>query len=149
MPANLSISLKIFLIEDSIPGRGQLAALFGNINGVDVVGEAETTDAATSRVEVCGPAVAVMDFHLAQGTAMHVIAPVAESDRSLITIVLTNHATAIVREGLPSGRSRLSFCKTGEISLALATIGVIARNRSVCATETKGGNLVRLDRLCC
>jgi ActR/RegA family two-component response regulator len=55
-------------------------------------------DAATSRVEVCGPAVAVMDFHLAQGTAMHVIAPVAESDRSLITIVLTNDATAIVRE---------------------------------------------------
>ncbi|XUW90516.1 response regulator [Burkholderia sp. M6-3] len=95
---SISNPLKIFLIEDSIPVRGQLAALIGNIDGVEAVGEAETADAATSAIGVCGPDVAVVDFHLAQDTAMDVLANLAGSNRHVITIVLTNHATATVRE---------------------------------------------------
>lgn len=127
-------SLKVFLVENSIPVRRQLEALIGRINGVQIVGEAEDADAAVSGIAASGADVAVVDFRLAQASGMDVLAALAGSRRCVIAIVLTNHATATVREVCRHAGADYFFDKTSEFGRALDAIRAIASNRRVGAS---------------
>ena len=122
-------ALRVFLVEDTIPIRQRMAARFGAIDGVEIVGEAEESDAALAGIDATGTDVVVADFRLTGGTGMELLQSIARSTSPVITIVLTNHSSAWFRQACLAAGAQYFFDKTSEFDLACNTIKRIAHER--------------------
>ena len=83
---------KVFIVEDSPSIRGRLVELLNDIDGVRVVGEAETPEAAIAGIFETLPDCVVLDFRLIGGTGVDVLRAVHPALPAIAFIVLTNHA---------------------------------------------------------
>jgi DNA-binding NarL/FixJ family response regulator len=81
--------MKIFLVEDSLAARGQLAAMLATIPGAEIVGEAASAMPAIRDILTLRPDLVLLDVHLAEGSgfdvlnAVHIAAP--EIDFCMLT----------------------------------------------------------------
>lgn len=119
-------ALRVFLVDDAISIRQRLAARFGAIEGVEIVGEAEEPGAALDGIGATAADIVVMDFHLSGGTGMDVLRSLAQSMSPVISIVLTNHSGKWFRQACLANGARYFFDKTSEFDLACQTIRQIA-----------------------
>jgi len=85
--------LRVFLVDDSDPIRERMAGLIGYIEGVALVGEAQTPAAATQSILQSNPDVVLLDLQLSGGTGFDVLEAVHPVKPGIVFIVLTNHAT--------------------------------------------------------
>jgi DNA-binding NarL/FixJ family response regulator len=85
-------ALKVFIVEDSPPIRERLIELTSEIDGVAVVGLAETPTDAISKILSSRPDCVVLDYQLLGGTGVDVINAVHPKAPDLVFVVLTNHA---------------------------------------------------------
>jgi two-component system response regulator DevR len=126
--------LKIFLVEDSPLVRRRIAALIGAIKGVEIVGEAEDAGDALSGIAATDADVVILDLRLTRGGGSDVLAGLARSRQPVITIVLTNYSSAMVREACLSAGANYFFDKLSEFDLARNVIESIAYARAASAT---------------
>ncbi|WP_341318307.1 response regulator transcription factor [Paraburkholderia sp. IMGN_8] len=122
-------ALRVFLVEDAIPIRQRIAARFGAIDSVEIVGEAEEPGAALAGIDAARADVVVMDLRLTGGTGMELLHSLARSGSPVITIVLTNHSSAWFRQACLAAGAQYFFDKTSEFDLACSTITRIAHER--------------------
>jgi two-component system response regulator DevR len=127
--ARSSAILKIFLVDDSPQVRRRIAALIGAIEGAKIVGEAEDASDALSGIAATDADVVIVDLRLTGGSGLDVLAGLARSGRPVITIVLTNYSSAVIREACLSAGANYFFDKTSEFNLARDVIERIARTR--------------------
>ncbi len=85
-------ALKVFIVEDSHPIRERLIELMGEIDGVDLVGFAETPTDAIAKILSARPDCVVLDYQLLGGTGVDVINAVRPKAPDIVFVVLTNHA---------------------------------------------------------
>jgi two-component system response regulator DevR len=121
--------LKIFLVEDSAPVRKRMAVLFGSIEGAAIAGEAEEPEGALAGIAASHADVVIIDLRLTDSSGLDVLAALTQRDRSVITMVLTNHSGASFRQACMAAGAGYFFDKTGEFGLARNTIEQIARER--------------------
>ena len=88
---------KVFIVEDSASIRSRLVELLGEIDGICVVGEAETPDEAVAGIRETQPHCVVLDFQLLGGTGVDVLRAVHPGSPEIAFVVLTNHPTAQYR----------------------------------------------------
>ena len=88
---------RVFIVEDSASIRSRLVELLGEIDGVCVVGEAETPDEAVAGIRETQPHCVVLDFQLIGGTGVDVLRAVHPGSPEIAFVVLTNHPTAQYR----------------------------------------------------
>ncbi|NMM00175.1 response regulator transcription factor [Paraburkholderia sp. RP-4-7] len=122
-------ALRVFLVEDTIPIRQRMAARFGAIDGVEIVGEAEEAGTALAGIDGTGADVVVVDFRLTGGTGMELLHSLGRSTSPVITIVLTNHSGAWFRQACLAAGAQYFFDKTSEFDLACNTIKRIVHER--------------------
>lgn len=85
-------ALKVFLVDDSAALRSRIAGMVREIEGVDIVGEAETPAQATSGILESAPDAVLLDLKLTGGTGIDVLKAVHPERPGIVFIVLTNHA---------------------------------------------------------
>lgn len=87
--------MKVFVVEDSALVRERLLEMIREIEDVEVVGEADTYDAAVAGIMSTRPDVAVLDIKLADdgGSGIDVLAEVRKGLPAMRAIVLSNYAT--------------------------------------------------------
>ena len=87
--------MKVYVVEDSAAVRERLLEMIREIEDVEVVGEAETYDAAVAGIMSTRPDVTVLDIKLADdgGTGIDVLAEVKKGLPAMRAIVLSNYAT--------------------------------------------------------
>jgi DNA-binding NarL/FixJ family response regulator len=87
--------MKVFVVEDSAIVRERLLEMIREIEDVEVVGEADTYDAAVAGIKNTRPDVAVLDIKLADdgGSGIDVLAAVKKGLPAMRAIVLSNYAT--------------------------------------------------------
>lgn len=85
-------SLKVFIVEDSLPIRERLIELMGEIGGAAVVGVAETPADAITGILKARPDCVVLDYRLLGGTGVDVMHAVRPEAPGIVFVVLTNHA---------------------------------------------------------
>jgi len=88
---------KVFIVEDSPSVRSRLVELVGAIDGMCVVGEAESPAAAVIGIRQTQPHCVVLDFKLMGGTAVDVLRAVHPESPEIAFVVITNHPTAQYR----------------------------------------------------
>ena len=87
--------MKVFVVEDSAAVRERLIEMIREIENIEVVGEADTYDAAVSGILSTRPDVAVLDIKLAdeRGSGIDVLSEVKRGLPAMKAIVLSNYAT--------------------------------------------------------
>ena len=88
---------KVFIVEDSPPVRSRLVELIGAIEGMSVVGEADSPAEAVTGIRETRPDCVVLDYQLIGGTAVDVLRALHPGFPEIAFIVLTNHPTAQYR----------------------------------------------------
>lgn len=83
--------LTVLLVEDSVPIRHRLAALFCESPLIRIVGEAGTIDEAHYLLRVCQPDVAVLDVELPDGSGLELARQIRQRMPACRVLMLTNH----------------------------------------------------------
>ena len=88
---------RVFIVEDSPEVRRSLADLLHEIDGVNVVGEADTPTDAVAGIRRTVPDCVVLDFQLLGGTGVEVLRAIHPASPEIAFAVLTNHPNAQYR----------------------------------------------------
>lgn len=137
-PTTARPALRAFIVEDSPLIRENLIATLEELTPVRVVGTAEdeasaveALTAAPSRVDI-----AIIDIFLAHGSGLGVLDALRKTGHPAERVVLTNYATADMRQRcLALGASRV-FDKSSEIEALLAHCSRRAEDRSTREPES-------------
>ncbi|MBI4196161.1 MAG: response regulator transcription factor [Betaproteobacteria bacterium] len=90
---NMTLMMKVFLVEDSAAVRERLVEMIGELDDVSVVGEADNYDDAVAGIMKSRPDVAIFDIKLAQGNGIDAMVEVKRHMPELRGIVMSNYAT--------------------------------------------------------
>lgn len=127
MPSHAST--KVFLVEDFAPVRDRLTELLGEIDGVEIVGEADSPADAIGGILDKRPDWVVLDFQLLGGTGVEVLRAVHPKAPSVKFIVLTNHPSTQYRRACIESGAGWFFDKSTEFGKIKAVIaGPVAAN---------------------
>lgn len=135
-------ALRVFLVDDAVSVRRRVAALFGALDGVEIVGEAEEPCAAFADIDTRAVDLVVTELHLTGGTGMELLALLAQKLPQVIVMVLTNHAGVWFRRACLKGGAHYFFDKTGEFDLARNTIQRLAGEHRARALFQSGAHHV-------
>ena len=82
---------RVFIVEDSPSIRSRLVELLGEMDGVCVVGEADSPAEAVAGIRRTQPHCVILDFQLIGGTGVDVMRVVHPESPDIAFVVLTNH----------------------------------------------------------
>lgn len=114
-----------FIVEDSPSIRERLAGLLDGIEGVSVVGAADTPATAVAGILRTRPDLVVLDIHLIGGSGIEVLREVHPQVPGVVFVVLTNHPNPQYRRiCMEAGASyfldkNTEFTRIGEIVAGL------------------------------
>lgn len=106
----------VFIVDDSEEVRRCLVDLIEEIEGVRVVGEAETPAAAVAGILGTRPDCVVLDFQLRSGTGLEVLRTVHPRAPQIAFIVLTNFANPQYERACMDAGARCFFDKSKEFA---------------------------------
>jgi len=135
-------ALRVFLVDEASPVRRRMAALFGTLHGVQIVGEAEEPGAALPGIEASAADLVVTELRLNGGSGLELLALLAQRMPHVIAMVLTNRSGAGFRRACLTGGAHYFFDKTREFELARATIQRIASQHHARAVLQSGAHHV-------
>jgi DNA-binding NarL/FixJ family response regulator len=84
---------RVFLVEDSAPILERLTEMLQEIEGVRIIGSADSADAASAAILRERPDTVVLDLRLASGSGIDVLRSVHPAAPGVDFIVLTNFAS--------------------------------------------------------
>lgn len=106
--------MRVFVVEDSPIVRERLLEMLSEIDGVDIVGDADNAaDAVTSIVRLM-PDVAVLDIKLRNGSGIAVLEQIRRQAPGVAAIMLTNFASTEHRQRCLTAGASYFFDKTNE-----------------------------------
>ena len=108
--------MNVYIVEDSASIRERLAAMLGGIEGVTVVGEAETPGEALEGILRTRPDSVVLDLHLVGGSGIEVLRQGRLKSPGTVFIVLTNYPNAQYRRICMEAGAAYFFDKSSEIA---------------------------------
>lgn len=85
--------MKVFVVEDSAIVRERLIEMIREVDGVEIVGEADSYGTAVEGIMASRPDVAILDISLADGSGIDVLAYVKPRLPALMGIMLTNYTS--------------------------------------------------------
>jgi two-component system response regulator DevR len=104
----------VFIVEDSPAVRDGLVDLLKDLDGVRLVGVADSPNAAIEAIVATRPTCVVLDFQLVGGTAIDVLRGVRPQLPDTVVIVLTNYPSAGYRRASMNAGADWFLDKTTE-----------------------------------
>ena len=114
---------KAFIVEDSASIRERLTGLLREIEGVCVVGEADSPGTAVEGILRTRPDVVVLDIQLIGGTGVDVLRAVHPKAPEVMFIVLTNYPNPQYRAACVNAGASFFLDKNTEIGRVTELIG--------------------------
>ncbi len=127
----MPMPLKVFVVEDSVLLRKRLAERIQPPVGAGlIVGEAEDVETALRGIAATEPDAVIVDLRLTDSHGIDLLHALRDRTDSIVTIVLTNYASAVFREASAAAGADYFFDKTTEFDLAMETIAQLARDKN-------------------
>lgn len=127
--------MKVLIVDDSRIIRERLAAMLGAIEGVEIVGEAESPDSAVAAITTLKPDVVLLDLILADGSGIHVLRRVRGSQPTLKVIVLTNYNYPRYRDPCLELGADYFLDKSSDFTKAIDVVKALAEERRLLAAR--------------
>jgi DNA-binding NarL/FixJ family response regulator len=108
--------MDVYIVEDSASIRERLVDMLGDIEGVTVVGQADTPGEALEGILRTRPDSVVLDIHLVGGTGIEVLRQAHLQTPGTVFIVLTNYPNAQYRRICMEAGAAYFFDKSSEIA---------------------------------
>jgi DNA-binding NarL/FixJ family response regulator len=124
------IAKNVFVVDDCAPLRARLVEMLKEIDGVSVIGEAESAELAVQGIMLTLPDYVVLDFKLKTGTGAQVLRALRSQVPKTMFIVLTNHSEPPFREACIDAGADAFFDKSSEIGKVKELIANTAPRRN-------------------
>jgi DNA-binding NarL/FixJ family response regulator len=85
------IDMKVFIADDSKVVRERLKEMLFEIQGIEIIGQAEDGLQATNLIEKLNPDVVILDIRMPRGNGIDVLQNIKKDNPALIVIMLTNY----------------------------------------------------------
>lgn len=90
--ATVNKPLRVFIVEDSPLVMQNLTALLAMVQGVQIVGAAQTANASIKGIQKLLPDVVILDFQLPDGNGLDVLKGIHHPETAPLVMMLTNYA---------------------------------------------------------
>ena len=117
----------VFLVEDSKDIRTRLAGMLVTIEGVSIVGEADTPASAIEGILRTRPHSVVLDIQLVGGTGIDVLRKIRPVEPGIVFIVITNHPSQQYRRIYAEAGASYFLDKTTEFQKVKEVIAGLGR----------------------
>ena len=117
----------VFLVEDSALIRARLVEMLGDVQGVAIVGEAETPASAIEGILRTRPDSVVLDIQLIGGSGLDVLRKIRPVAPDMVFIMLTNQSAPQYRKACMDAGANYFLDKSSEIQdikQLLSSLGV-------------------------
>jgi DNA-binding NarL/FixJ family response regulator len=118
--------LRVLIADDSAQIRLRLAAMLDSIDGVEVVGDAESMQGALAAITELKPDLVILDLHLPDGSGFNVLEQVQAERPGLKVIVLTNYPLPAYRDRCGDLGTEHFFDKSTEFAQAVELVRQLA-----------------------
>lgn len=120
---------RVFIVDDSFPVRERLVSMLSGIEGVTVVGEAESPVFAIKGISTTHPDSVVLDMHLRDGNGLEVLNQLATTMPEVLFIVLTNYPNPHYRKACMKAGASFFLDKTTEFEKVVEIISALGATR--------------------
>ncbi len=114
--------MDVLIVDDSLVIRERLVGLLSELEGVRVIGEAETPDEAIAATEQLNPDVVLLDIRLRGGNGVEILPKIKKLVPAPVVIVMTNYPYPQYRMVSKTMGADFFFNKTTELSEVISTI---------------------------
>lgn len=135
--------MRVVIADDSAVVRQRLTRMLNDLDGIEVVGQADDVPVAREMVEQLAPDVAILDVRMPTGSGADLVREIKKLSPTSRIIVLTSFPYPEVREKCISGGADFFFDKSNEFQKVLSVI----RNMAKVAYEKPSMLIVDLARL--
>lgn len=123
--------IRVVVVDDHMVFREGLRALLGRVDGIEIVGEAATTQEATEVAEAVLPDVVLMDLHLPGGGGEVATTRILAVHPQVAVLVLTMHSDdAHLRNALHAG-ARGYLLKDAEPNAIIRAIVAVNEGQAI------------------
>src|SRR5262249_32277072 len=121
-PNVLVWKMKVLIADDSEIVRERLAYLLGDVEGLEIVGQAEDAVEAEDLAEALKPDVAILDVRMPRGSGVDVLRAIKRDHPSAVVIMLTNFVDPEARALCLEQGADYFFDKSIEFDQAVAVL---------------------------
>jgi len=111
--------MKVFIADDSIVLRDRLSNMISEIEGVDIVGQAEDSVAALEAIERLRPDVAILDIRMPGGDGIAALEVLKTRKNPAKVIVFTNYPYLQYRKRCLDAGADFFFYKATEFEILI------------------------------
>jgi DNA-binding NarL/FixJ family response regulator len=119
--------MKILIADDSSVVRERLKILLTDVQGIEVVGQAEDALEARDLVEKLRPDVAILDLRMPKGSGADVLLDIKKLNPTPMVIMLTNYPHPENRKKCMERGADYFFDKSTEFQKVLSVLKVMRR----------------------
>jgi len=119
--------MKIVIADDSVAIRQRLTSMLNDLDGIEIVGQADDTPAAMEMVETLHPDVAILDIRMPTSSGADLVRQIKQSSPAPKVIVLTSFPYPEAREKCIRGGADYFFDKSNEFQKVVSVIRSMAK----------------------
>jgi two-component system, NarL family, response regulator DevR len=114
--------MKVLIADDSEIVRERLAYLLGDVEGIEIVGQAEDAVEGRNLAEALRPDVAILDVRMPRGSGVDVLRALKRDNPAATVIILTNFIDPEARQLCMAQGADYCFDKSIEFEQAVAVL---------------------------
>ena len=120
--------MRLFIVEDSALVRERMVNILSNLEGIEIVGQAEDVSQATESIHTSKPDLVILDIKLREGFGIDVLKNIKQERPSTKVIILTNYPKNYYKELYSNAGADFFFDKATEFRNVLDVCGRLARS---------------------
>jgi DNA-binding NarL/FixJ family response regulator len=108
--------MKIFIADDSALFCKQVSELFCEVSGLEIVGQAQSIQAAFDAIGVLMPDVVMLDIQMFGGSGIDWLRKIRQANAAWVVVILTNYSSPPYRKKCMQAGADFFFDKAIEMN---------------------------------
>ncbi len=122
--------MRIFIADDSEMLRVRLVKMLSEIEGIEIIGQAQDSLDAIESIEKLNPHVVILDIRMPQGNGIKVLEEIKKNLQSPKVIIFTNYIYPQYRKKYMNAGADFFFNKSTEFEKLVDTVKYLVHNCS-------------------